>query len=291
MDLAYLRDHPQSVGRLIEHQRIRSTPLQSSSSVCAVERLTLDDGTDLFAKTWPEAPSDFFTSEATELRWLQAAGAVPIPEVIAATSQLLLLEWIEPGEPAAPAAEEFGRRLAALHRSGAPTFGAGWNGYISSEPLPNEPAPSWPEFYVERRCRPYLRRAADRGTFDAAGVAVVDKALDRVAEVAGPAEPPARIHGDLWSGNVLYGQDGRAWLVDPAAHGGHRETDLAMLALFGAPYLDRILTSYHEAYPLAAGWHERVPLHQLHPLLVHTVLFGASYLDQAMAAATAVNRL
>ena len=109
--------------------------------------------------------------------------------------------------------------------------------------------------------------------------------MRRIDELAGPQEPPARIHGDLWSGNVLWGSDGTAWLIDPAAHGGHRETDLAMLALFGAPHLQRLLDAYAEAAPLADGWRERVPLHQLHPLLVHAVLFGGGYGARAAQAA------
>ena len=106
----------------------------------------------------------------------------------------------------------------------------------------------------------------------------------QIAELAGPAEPPSRIHGDCWSGNLLW-SGGRGVLVDPAAHGGHRETDLAMLALFGAPYEDRIVASYQETAPLAAGWRARIPLHQLHPLLVHVCLFGAGYRDAALTAA------
>jgi fructosamine-3-kinase len=109
--------------------------------------------------------------------------------------------------------------------------------------------------------------------------------LDKLPDLAGPPEPPARLHGDLWSGNVLWAADGRAWIIDPAAHGGHRETDLAMLALFGLPHLDRVLAAYDASWPLAAGWEERVPLHQLHPLLVHAVLFGGGYGAQAVAAA------
>jgi fructosamine-3-kinase len=104
-----------------------------------------------------------------------------------------------------------------------------------------------------------------------------------------PPEPPARLHGDLWPGNLLWGADGQVWLVDPAAHGGHRETDLALLALFGgAPHLDRILAAYREVWPLADGWADRVPLHQLHLLLVHTALFGAAYRDAVMGAARAL---
>ena len=116
---------------------------------------------------------------------------------------------------------------------------------------------------------------------------LVEAVMDRIDSLAGPAEPPSRIHGDCWAGNVLWSGD-RGWLIDPAAHGGHRETDLAMLALFGAPHLDRILAGYNDTAPLAAGWRSRVPLHQLHPLLVHACLFGASYAEEVRAAARAV---
>jgi fructosamine-3-kinase len=114
----------------------------------------------------------------------------------------------------------------------------------------------------------------------------VTTAADRIGELAGPPEPPARTHGDLWSGNVFW-SGGKGWLIDPAAHGGHRETDLAMLALFGAPFLDEILAAYQAVTPLAGGWRARVPLHQLHPLLVHACLYGETYGAQAGAAARA----
>jgi fructosamine-3-kinase len=130
---------------------------------------------------------------------------------------------------------------------------------------------------------PFARQAR----LSAADMRLLERAVECFPEVAGPPEPPVRIHGDLWSGNVLW-SGGTGVLIDPAAHGGHRETDLAMLALFGAPYLDRILGAYHEESPLAEGWRERVPLHQLHPLLVHVVLFGGSYRDGLMRAVTQV---
>jgi fructosamine-3-kinase len=121
---------------------------------------------------------------------------------------------------------------------------------------------------------------------DAEQGAAVEQVVERIEELAGPAEPPARLHGDIWSGNVLWSTDG-VWIIDPAAHGGHRETDLAMLALFGCPHLDAVLAGYQEVAPLAAGWPDRVPLHQLFPLLVHTVLFGPGYAAQAADAARA----
>jgi fructosamine-3-kinase len=149
----------------------------------------------------------------------------------------------------------------------------------------NATGDDWPRWYADHRVLPYLRRAVDEGTLRPAEATVVEAVCARLPELAGPAEPPARLHGDLWNGNVLWGADGRAWLIDPAAHGGHRETDLAMLHLFGCPHLDRVLDGYQEAAPLAAGWRDRIGLHQLFPLLVHAVLFGRGYAQQALAVA------
>jgi fructosamine-3-kinase len=231
-----------------------------------------------------------FAAEARGLSWLAAAGAVAIPGVLAWDESALVIDWISETRPEAGAAFGFGRELAALHAAGADSFGAPWPGTIAGLPLPNDPWPpdrGWADWYAAARLLPYLRLARDRGGLSAADASVVAAAAGRVAAVAGPAEPPARIHGDCWSGNVLWSA-GRGWLIDPAAHGGHRETDLAMLALFGAPYLDRIMAGYQEVAPLADGWRDRIPLHQLHPLLVHVCLFGASYAGPTLAAARAV---
>lgn len=283
MDLAYLRAHPQHLPTFLTHQRIRETPV--ATGISAASRLTLDDGSSLFMKSLPSAPDGFFAAEAAGLVWLREAGAVPVPELVVALDEMLALEWIEPGEPSPAAAERFGRDLAALHRAGAPAFGADWPGYIGRLPLDNTPSPGpWPDWFVERRLRPYLRRSADGGALSAADVALVDRVLDRIGEYGG-AEPPARTHGDLWPGNVLWAADGRAWLVDPAAHGGHRETDLALLGLFGGvPHSGRVLAAYQEVWPLADGWRDRIPLHQLYLLLVHTAMFGSAYRGSVIAA-------
>ncbi|WBB73745.1 fructosamine kinase family protein [Micromonospora sp. WMMD1128] len=292
MDLAYLRAHPEHLPTFLTHQRIRETPV-AGGDICTASRLTLDDGHSVFAKRWPEratqpVPDGFFATEAAGLRWLREADAVPVPEVLVALPELLALDWVEPGEPSPEAAEAFGRGLAGLHRAGAPAFGAEWTGFVGALPQDNtvEPGP-WPDWFARRRLLPYLRMSVDRGALAGEAAALVEQVVDRIGECGGD-EPPARVHGDLWPGNLLWGADGRAWLVDPAAHGGHRETDLAQLALFGgAPLLDRILAAYRETWPLADGWRERVPLHQLHLLLVHTALFGPAYADAVVSAARA----
>jgi fructosamine-3-kinase len=227
-----------------------------------------------------------FEAEARGLRWLGEAGAVPIPEVIGWDETALVISWRPAEAPSRPAAERFGRDLARMHAAGAESFGAPWPGVIAGLPLGNEAADSWPEWYATERLLPYARLARDTGWLTSADVQLVETVADRIADLAGPAEPPSRIHGDCWSGNVLW-SGGRGWLIDPAAHGGHRETDLAMLALFGAPFLARVIACYEEAAPLAAGWRNRVPLHQLHPLLVHVCLFGTSYRTAALDAARA----
>ncbi len=230
-----------------------------------------------------------FAAEAAGLRWLAEAAATGVPLVFAQSHDCLVTDWIEAGPPSRDAAARFGRELAGLHAAGADRLGAAWPGEIAGLPLPNDAADAdgWPDWYVTRRVLPYARIGRDAGTLGPADIAVIESACARATDVAGPPEPPARLHGDCWSGNVLWSA-GRGWLIDPAAHGGHRETDLAMLALFGAPYLDTMLAAYHEAAPLADGWRGRVPLHQLHPLLVHVCLFGAAYRDAALGAARAV---
>ncbi|MEU5720928.1 fructosamine kinase family protein [Micromonospora sp. NPDC047738] len=290
MDLAYLRAHPEHLPTFLTHQRIRETPV-SGGDICAASRLTLDDGHSIFAKTWPEqaarpVPEGFFATEAAGLRWLRASGTVAVPEVVVALPELLALDWVEPAEPTPEAAERFGRELAGLHRAGAPAFGAEWPGFIGALPQDNTPDPGpWSAWFARRRLMPYLKMSVDDGALSGADASLVEELIGRIGEFGGD-EPPARIHGDLWPGNLLWGADDRVWLVDPAAHGGHRETDLAQLALFGGPsHLDRMMAAYREAWPLADGWRERVPLHQLHLLLVHTALFGAAYRDAVVSAA------
>jgi fructosamine-3-kinase len=264
-------------GRPVSGARVRSGGLAE---------VTLADGSAVVVKRG-DGPGAV-RAEVASLRWLAAAGAVPVPEVLGHDDRWMVTELVPTGRPSAEAATRFGRALAALHASGAPAFGAAppdgpRDAWIGLAPMRNEPGTDWPRWYAEHRVLPYLRAAVDRGTLRPGEATVVERVCERLPELAGPPEPPARLHGDLWSGNVLWGADGRVRLIDPAAHGGHRETDLAMLHHFGCPHLERIVAAYQEAAPPADGWAERIGLHQLFPLLVHAVLFGRSYAEQALA--------
>ncbi|GGX73841.1 fructosamine kinase family protein [Streptomyces anandii] len=274
-----------AAARLTGRRTTATRPLSGSGALAEV---TLDDGRTVVVKRGdgPEA----VRAEAAGLRWLAGADAVRVPEVLGQDERWLVTERVPPGRPSARAALRFGRALAALHAAGAPAFGAPPPGgpveaRIGLAPMRNVPGDDWPDWYAEHRVLPYLRRAVDDGVLRRSEAAVVERVLERLPELAGPAEPPARLHGDLWNGNVLWGADEQVWLIDPAAHGGHRETDLAMLHLFGCPQLERVLEGYQEVAPLAEGWAGRIGAHQLFPLLVHTVLFGRGYAGQTVAAA------
>jgi fructosamine-3-kinase len=255
----------------------------------------LDDGRAVMVKRGEGAGAA--RAEAAGLRWLAGAGTVRIPAVHGVDERGLVTDRVVRGPASAGAAVRFGRDLAGLHAAGAPAFGAAPPGgpeeaYIGRAPMRNVTGDDWPRWYAAHRVLPYLRLAVDAGTVRAAEAADVERVCERLPELAGPAEPPARLHGDLWDGNVLWGADGHVHLIDPAAHGGHRETDLAMLRLFGCPHLERVLAGYEETAPLADGWTDRVGVHQLFPLLVHAVLFGRGYAEQGLAAArTALRHL
>lgn len=255
-----------------------------------------------FVKRGSDHGPDFFRHEAAGLAWLAAASGGPrVVEVLGVDDDEITLEPIPAGRATSEAALRFGRSLAAMHSAGAAAWGEpaeGWAGrcFIGNRPQECRPTGSWGEFYAEQRVRPFVRIAVDLGVLGGADLAVVERACDRVAagELDHPDDRPARIHGDLWTGNVLWAPadaGAEAVLIDPAAHGGHRETDLAMLALFGAPHLAEILRGYDEAHPLRAGWRDRVPLHQLHPLATHSAGHGAGYAVALADAARAVLRL
>lgn len=244
---------------------------------------TLADGRRVFVKHGADATT--YRAEAHGLGWLAHTGALAIPEVLAIGDPrcpFLAMAFVERGPEPRDFDERLGRGLAALHRHGAPSFGLDLANVMGRIPQDNRPLPTWASFYAERRIAPLLDRTRD--LLDTATVRLLERVIERMPALVGPDEPPARLHGDLWGGNVMCDRHGAPVLVDPAVYGGHREIDLAMLRLFGGPSA-RCFAAYAEAFPLADGAAERVPLYQLYPLLVHVAMFGRGYVAAVRRAA------
>lgn len=263
---------------------VRTTPA-AGGDINEAQRVQLQDGRVLLVKTQRKTLPGLFSDEARGLAWLAEADALRVPAVVLACEAdelgpaCLVLEWIERGARARDYAQQLGVGLAKLHRTGAPSFGLDHDNYLASLRQENQPAKHWGSFYAERRIGPLTERAAQRGELPQALRKQIEQLLKRIPGLVGPEEPPARVHGDLWSGNVLCDSAGAPVLIDPAVYGGHREIDLAMMRLFGG-FADAVFSAYDEVFPLSPGHAERVPLYQLYPLLAHVNLFGSAYLPQ-----------
>ncbi|MEM8609910.1 MAG: fructosamine kinase family protein [Myxococcota bacterium] len=239
----------------------------------------LADQRSVFVKTNGKAPCGMFEAEADGLRWLAEAEVIRVPEVLAysdETPAFLALELLVPGKRMVGFDEALGRKLAALHAFGASSFGHRQNNFIGRLPQSNDTSPDWASFYWERRLAPQVRRAVDQGLLDSRTRKKLTALERALPERVGAPEPPARLHGDLWGGNLHVDGSGAPCLIDPAVYGGHREVDLAMMRLFGG-FGASVFAAYEEVSPLAAGAADRIPLYQLYPLLVHVNLFGGSY--------------
>ncbi len=257
--------------------------------VAIAYQVDLDDGRRVFAKTHPGAPRGFFTTEATGLSWLREVDAIAVPEVLAVSDDPpnhLALEWVDEGHGRSGTERELGAALARLHRAGAPCFGRQDRRTTGSRRLPNEPCATWTEFYATNRLLPLARLARDARALPETAIDSLERLAEHLERFDPEGELPSRLHGDLWAGNRLIDAKGRSWLIDPAAHGGHREFDLAMMRLFGG-FGPECFVAYAEVHPLTPGWEDRVALHQIAPLVVHAIKFGGHYVD---AAASAIGR-
>lgn len=267
--------------------RILRTRSVGGGDINEAFELELSDARRVFLKTNDRADVAMFPAEARGLGWLAEANALRIPEVIAVSSgcagepAFLVLEHIQSARPRGDFDELLGHGLAALHRFGAPSFGLDHDNFIGRLPQANATCESWAEFWRERRLEPQLRLAQPR--LGRSLVQRFDRLLQKLDELVGPAEPPQRLHGDLWGGNLHVDETGAPCLIDPAAYGGHREVDLAMMRLFGG-FAPKVFAAYAEAYPLMPGADERIALYQLYPLLVHVNLFGAGYVGSVEGA-------
>lgn len=244
--------------------------------------IELASGVRVFLKTNANASPTMFPAEARGLDWLRGASPLRVPEVLAVSSGragepcFLVLELLGAGRPGRDFDERLGQGLAALHRSAPAAFGLDHDNFIGSLPQRNAEHASWADFFWFERLEPQLDRASGLGSRLRARF---ERLAERLPQLVGPAEPPARLHGDLWGGNLFVDDSGAPCLIDPAVYGGHREMDLAMMRLFGG-FGERVFRAYDEAFPLAPGSAERIQLYQLYPLLVHVNLFGGGYVEQ-----------
>lgn len=244
--------------------------------------LTTERGPQLFLKTNASAPPEMFTREAEGLIALaEAPGGPRLPQPLLAGKDFLLLEYLAPAPPRARAWEEFGQQLAQLHTPAAPQFGFVHDNFIGATPQPNGWLSDGFQFFAERRLLFQGRLAREHGLLSVTRLQQLERLTARLRDLV-PAQPASLIHGDLWSGNVIAGLEGRLCLIDPAAHYGWAEAELGMTALFGG-FPAVFYESYEEARPLEPGWRGRLPLYNLYHLLNHVNLFGEMYLGQALA--------
>jgi fructosamine-3-kinase len=257
---------------------VSHTSRVSGGDINDAYRVKLVDRREVFVKTHDAAPKGMFQAEARGLTWLAEANALALPKVLAVSNEdavpFLVLEFLEPGKRPRDFDEQLGRGLAALHRFGARCFGLDHDNFIGRLPQRNATEQDWPAFYRQQRLAPQVRSAAR--FLGSALQQQFERLYARLPDLVGTAEPPARLHGDLWGGNLHTDGSGAPCLIDPAVYGGHREVDLAMMQLFGG-FGERVFDAYEEAFPLQPDWRERSQLYQLYPLLVHVNLFGGGY--------------
>jgi len=262
----------------------RRVPL-GGGSINRTERLDTDAGTFVL-KSNPQAPAGMFQAEADGLAALRETGtSLTVPAVVACAESapaFLVLEHLPPGQATDDFDERLGRGLAELHRATAARYGFARDNFCGATPQPNAWMDRWVDFYGDARLGHQLRLAVDGARLSADDAARLDRLIARLGTwVSEPPEGPALIHGDLWSGNLHVAPDGRPALIDPAVYFAHREAELGMMRLFGG-FTRRVFDAYDEAFPLHAGWRERVGLYQLYHLLNHLNLFGRGYHAQVM---------
>lgn len=248
---------------------------------CINNALKVDTNTGRFFLKWNVNAGDMFEAEADGLKTLQNASTIKIPAVLGLGSEeekdYLLLEWVENGVIQKETWKIFGQQLALMHRTTQDQHGYHRDNYIGSLAQINSKHPSWHSFFIEERLMPQLRLARSKKLVDKKLSDQFESLFSKLGELI-PAEKPALLHGDLWSGNYMITAAGEPCIFDPAVYFGHRETELAFTTLFGG--FDReFYLAYNEQFPLEKGFEDRIDIHNLYPLLVHVNLFGTSYLS------------
>ena len=282
---------------------ITETDRLSGGDINKAYALTLNTGDKIFMKANAKINAAFFTAEAAGLTAIASTKAISTPKIICTGTDdgedvgysFLLLEYIKSSGKIKTYWETFAQELAVMHKADVATvvstpstssgtvgtaFGFSQDNFIGARPQQNTPASSWVSFFREQRLAPQFK-AAD-SYFTPADREKITKLLDNLDRFLIEPEQPSLLHGDLWSGNVMCGCDGKAMLIDPACYVGHREADLAMTELFGG-FPQSFYDAYKEAFPLQPGYEERRDLYNLYQLLNHLNLFGPTYLEPVLS--------
>ena len=264
--------------------RIISTEPIGGGDISKTLKLLLYDGTNYLAKFNNfEHGFDMLQTEAKGLKTLGSTNCIRVPEVhnvgVCQHVNYLVIEFISTSRPSQRFWSNFALSLGQLHRQTNHAFGFAHDNFIGSLPQRNTKTKNWPTFYQQCRITPQITMAHEADLLSADHMQKFEKLL-QLSEQLFPAEPPALVHGDLWSGNFLVADDDPV-LIDPSIHFGHREMDLAMTKLFGG-FDDRFYQVYESSFPLERDFETRIDLYQLYYLLVHLNLFGRSYLSSIL---------
>jgi protein-ribulosamine 3-kinase len=267
-----------------DFQITSSSPL-GGGSINEVYCLTTSSGTFCLKYNTSRAFPKMFETEARGLKLLAGSGSIRVPRVICNSSlqehSFILLEYIRPGTKIKDFNKDFARSLSQLHRNTGELFGLDYNNYMGSLAQNNCYHSEWVDFFVEERLVKQVELAVNKGLLDDSAMKSFERLYLKLDDLL-PEEPPCLVHGDLWSGNFIVSEEGKACLIDPATYYGNREVDISMSTLFGGFGQD-FYTAYDEEYPLIKGWRERIDLYNLYPLLIHLNLFGTSYLGSVLS--------
>jgi protein-ribulosamine 3-kinase len=252
----------------------------SGGSINSVYQLISNEGN--FCLKYNDSASfpDMFEKEARGLELLRNAGEIRIPRVVTFRKtehySFLLVEYIDAGPRREDFFTDFGHSLALLHQHYGESFGLNHDNYMGSLAQFNAFHSEWSTFFKEERLEKQVNLAVSQGYFQSSDLAHFQKLYRQLGSIC-PTTKPSLIHGDLWCGNFIVSDEGKACLIDPAVHYGHRETDIAMSTLFGG-FDTEFYDAYNEVLPMENGWKDRMEIYNLYPLLVHLNLFGAGYL-------------